>query len=122
MGNFESNESVFNMAMAYLQRIDKLLYKAQESAQIQDIDSWLNYLYCIRRELSVKLIDEEEVELKNMLVNIKKIIQDPRKKITCRSEILGKLDEIDIYMRKKLQQRGMLLPNRSDPRFAILER
>lgn len=117
----QSDQSVFNMAMAYLQRIDRLLYKCQEAAHSGNIDAWLNCLYGIRREVSVKLKDTEPEELKGMFSEVVKLLT-PADRIKKRAEILNKLDEIDIYMRLKLQERGMLLPNRSDPRFAILER
>jgi len=32
------------------------------------------------------------------------------------------LDKLEIKIRRKLQERGMLLPSKADPRFAILER
>lgn len=121
MTNFESNESVFNMAMAYLKRIDILLYQTQTMANAGDVDGWLNKLRAIERELCVKLKKEEEEELETMFTNINKELT-PKNRITNKGKIMHNLHLVDKYMRKKLQQRGMLLPNRSDPRFAILER
>jgi len=121
MPSFKSDESVFNMAMAYLKRIDQILYKAQEAATTGDIDEWLNQLYAIRREVSVKLKSEEEEELRKKFSELVKFLT-PINKIKQRGKIRTMLDEIDIFIRKKLQERGMLLPSKSDPRFAILER
>lgn len=135
----ESEESVFNMAFAYLKRIDRLLYFCQESGSKQDIDAWLNYLRAVYRELSVKLKDEEEdeilgkkedgvINLNNLtkkdatFLKINCLFMDPSVKINNKSKILFLLDQLDVRMRKKLQQKGMLLPSKSDPKFAVLKR
>lgn len=143
MAMHESDESVFNMAMAYLKRIDILLYKCQDAARAQDIDRWRSELRAVWRELSVKIKPEEEkdilgdpdkdIPIKELLDKYIKpeeatfrsidiLANNQEIKSLYKSKILHLLDALDIKMRRKLQERGMLLPNRADPRFAILER
>lgn len=118
---FKTEESVFNMAMAYLQRIDKILFMAQDTAIRGDIDGWLSHLRALRREISVKIKPEESELLDQKLLEINKMLADHRFKVMNKGLILSKLDEMDIFMRRIMQDRGMLLPSKNDPRFAILE-
>ena len=56
-------ESVFNMALAYLKRIDKLLYLCQQSAMSGDVDNWTKNLRGVYREASIRLTGDEEKEV-----------------------------------------------------------
>lgn len=139
----ESEESVFNMAMAYLKRIDIILYKCQDAARRQDIDSWRIELRALWRELSVKIKTEEEkdilgdfktkVNLSRLLdsyiepeeatfKNVDYIANNIELKMKHKTIILYLLDALEVKMRRKLQEKNMLLPSRADPRFAVLER
>lgn len=143
MSQFKSEESVFNMAIAYLTRIDKLLYRCQEAAINQDIDSWRQNLGGVFRELSVKLNDTEETDivgdmtkikdLKTLLdnkityeeatfANINYLANKQEVKIKYKTIILMLLDKLEIKIRRQLQKKGMLLPSRNDPRYAVLNR
>lgn len=143
MARFESDQSVFNMAMAYLKRIDMLLYRSQEAALSQNLDTYWSYLRAIYREISVKLTNDEKkiingdpkqrVDLKSLLdeeitpeecnfKNINFLLNKKEIRFRFKTRILFLLDGLDIKLRGFLQQKGMLLPGRSDPRFAILER
>lgn len=143
MANFKSEESVFNMAIAYLTRIDKLLYRCQESAIAQDINGWRLNLAAVFRELSIKLSDEEERQMlgdensikdintlldntvtyqEATFANINYLANKPIMRQQRKGLILMLLDKLEIKMRKKLQEKGMLLPSRNDPRYAVLNR
>lgn len=143
MKDDKNTESVFNMAIAYLSRIHYLLNKCQESAFSQDIDSWRLFLRAVYRELSVKLSDIEKKEIDgdymakldlNKLLdlnitsseatfaNINRLANNAEIKIKHRTIILYLLDELEIKIRGKLQQKGMLLPSRDNPNYAVLRR
>lgn len=143
MAKFDSEESVFNMALAYLARIDKLLYKCQESALVFDIDKWVGYLRGVFRELSAKLNEKEIAEIAGKyddefnieeltdenitdkeatFRNIYRLINNREYRKRYRSKILFLLDALEIKIRKSLQAKGMLLPSKSDPRYAVLNR
>lgn len=137
----ENLESQFNMALAYLQRIDKILYLCQKSAMQSNINSWVIQLRALFREASVKLSEVEKNEIlgngykidyKTLLdnnieeseANFKSIyclINDPLYVNTKKNTILFLLDALEIKIRRKLQEKGMLLPSKKDPTKAILE-
>lgn len=139
----EGEQSVFNMAMAYLKRIDQILYFCQQAALSQDIDKWRLYLRALYRELSVKIKPEEEkdiigdsekrIPLEKLIdacikpeeatfMNIDRLSNNAQLKSQYKGTILYLLDALEVKMRRKLQDKGMLLPGRNDPRFAVLER
>jgi hypothetical protein len=145
-------ESVFNMALAYLKRIDKLLYICAMSSMKGDITNWNNALRSVFRELSIRLNETERNEFeglesdiidrnKDFLINDKenKLILNLEKRhanfkninllmnnqiyqMKYRKQICFLLDEIEIKLRIKMQTKGMLLPSKDDPRRAITRR
>lgn len=134
-------ESVFNMALAYLKRIDKLLYLCQHSASIGDVNTWTNNLRGVYREVSVKLDDIERKDIlgSEKVIDFKTLTDD---KITedesnfkCiyylinnnafknryKRTIMFLLDGLEVKLRCKLQEKGMLLPSKQDPTKAVLQ-
>jgi hypothetical protein len=143
MANFHSDESVFNFAVEYLKQISESLRMCSIYAVNEDIDNWCKWLRNAYRQLSIKLKDKKEDEdfvgNYNKKIDIQKltdnIIEDeeanfkniyflmkPEYKYKHKKTILFLLDKLEIKIRRKLQERGMLLPSKADPRFAILER
>lgn len=136
-------ESVFNMALAYLKRIDKLLYLCQRFAMTGDICSWTNNLRGVYREVSIRLTETEkeeiegdnkkEIDIVKLTVNVieKKeanfrniyfLINDNKLKSKHRRTIMFLLDALEIKLRGMLQKKNMLLPSKDDPRMAITQR
>lgn len=133
-------ESVFNMALAYLKRIDKLLYFCQQSAISGNIDNWTNNLRGVYREVAVKLDAKEreeivgtkkEIDIKTLTDDVIKeeeahfksiyfLINDPKLKRNHKRVIMFLLDALEIKIRTKLQEKGMLLPSKQDPTKAVL--
>lgn len=143
MADPRQEESVFNMALAYLKRIDKLLYLCQEAAISQDVDNWLGYLRGVYREVSIKLTNdekkdilgdpEEEINIKALTDQLIKeeeanfrnlyfLTNNLELKFKCKKTILFLLDALEVKIRNKLQKKGMLLPSKDDPRLAITRR
>jgi len=137
MPQFKSEESVFNMAMAYLKRIDKLLSLCAIYSMKGDIDNWTSTLRAVYREISIKLIKAEDEDIRGTdkefdvthikpidvtLNNINTLYNDLRMRKKYRKELLFLLDQVEIKMRQVMQKKNMLLPSRADPRFAVLER
>ena len=108
----------------------------------EDIDNWCKWLRNAYRQLSIKLKEKEDVDflgdykeridfkkltdniIEDKEANFKNIyfLMKPEYKRNHKKVILFLLDKLDIKIRRKLQERGMLLPSKADPRFAILER
>lgn len=142
MAKFESEESVFNFAVEYLKDISHSLKMCGMYSSYEDIDNWLRWLRITYRQLSVKLTPEEEkgilgdyekkIDFKELTddiikdeeANFKNIyfLTHQRERIKHKKVILFLLDKLEVKLRKKLQEKGMLLPSKADPRFAILER
>lgn len=145
-------ESVFNMALAYLKRIDRLLYFCDLNSMKGDIYGWNNMLMVIFRELSIKLNETERLEIEgsdNTLIdlnnddkvdckelkiinnlkpehanfkNVNFLLNNKTLAITHKKHIMFLLHQIEMKLRKLMQDKGMLLPSKDDPRRAITRR
>lgn len=143
MVHFQSEESIFNIAVAYLKRIDTLLYMCQQAAISENIEAWYKYLRAVFREASVKIKDKEEEEIvgttkdkinldtlldKNVeekeatFMNLNILMNNIQVKQKHKRTILFLLDALEIKIRRKLQEKGMLLPSKADVRSAIFEK
>ena len=115
------SESFFNMGVAYLKRIDKILYLCWMNSQSYNVAGWLSQLRALFRELSVKVSEPEQ-----------QIIMDDFKKINSKvnsginasnlNELLSSLDKLEIKLRGIAQKKGMLLPGKEDQSRAITQR
>ncbi len=142
MAYHQSEESVFNFAVEYLKQISECLKMCSYYATHDDADNWTKWLRNLYRQLSIKLKDEEdkefigdyekEINLEELTDNIIEpeeatfrniyFLMKPQYRKKYNRQILFLLDKLEIKIRRKLQERGMLLPSKADPRFAILER
>ncbi len=137
----ERQDSVFNMALAYLKRIDKLLTLCQHAAFRGDMQSWAAHLRGIYREASIRLNAEEvkdidgdssiKIDLVTLLdSNIEKreanfrnvnfLMNSQLLKNKNRRTIMFLLDALEIKLREVMQKRNMLLPSKQDPTKAVL--
>lgn len=122
MARFETEESAFNFAVEYLKDISHSLKVCKMMAFKGDMDGWLCALEIVYRELSVKTNETEDTEFENCFKEIYVLMNNKETRIYERNKILKKMSILEIKLRKKLQEKGMLLPSKADPRFAILER
>lgn len=121
MGKFDSEESVFNFAVEYLKDISLSLKQCKQMAYIHNPDGWINSLRAVYRELSVKTNPEEDEDIEKDFKEVFSLLNS-EEKYEQKQKIMYLLDRLEIKLRKKLQDKGMLLPSKADPRFAILER
>lgn len=120
MGQFDSQESAFNFALDYLKSISNSLEMCKYFCSKNDYREWYKWLRIAFRESSVKIQDKDMNDYNDMFKDIVKLINaNDTSKV---GEILTKLDELEIKLRKEIQAKGMLLPSKSDPRYAGLER
>lgn len=118
----ESDQSAFNMAVAYLKRIDTILNHCVFYSQRDDIHNWLRKVRALYRELSiVKLLPEQQTELDNAFKEIYLIYNKGINNMS-RNRLLLKIDKLEIMLRRIAQQKGMLLAKKDDPRYAVLKR
>ena len=122
MAKFETEESAFNFAVEYLKDISNSLKMCKQYATLGNIDGWVGWLRVVYRELSCKTNPKEDEDFNNVFQEINKLMNSPAERIKQRTKILFLLDQLEIKIRKKLQAKGMLLPSKEDPRFAVLQR
>lgn len=139
----QQEDSLFNMGLAYLKRIDKLLTLCQHSAFMGDMDAWTKNLRGVYREASVKLDDDEKKELEGdprekieivklldafiekgeaNFRNIYFLLNHPTYNKTHKRTIMFLIDALEMNLRGKLQKKQMLLPGKADPRMSITQR
>ena len=83
-----------------------------------DQDSW-DFIY----GKEAKLLETKDINYVNSTVmNVNCLINNPRYLIQGRKDILSMLSNIEIKMRRHMQEKDMLLPGKNDPKFAILNR
>jgi len=120
--NSESSQSAFNFAVSYLEQIKDTLALCN-MAQIQQSPTlWINYLNVLHTQLSAKTNNQEDSEIFGKFNEISKLLNDPDDRYDKKGEILGKLRLLEMKLRKMLQSKGMLLPSKDDPKFAVLKR
>ena len=136
----KNSESFFNMAFAYLGRIDRILTCCWYSSFNGDVHSWYKHLMALYREVSPKLSEEENAvvwgskeDLTKPLniecitndnakfIYVNRVMNSARMLVVHKKEIMQMLNLIEIKLRGCLQAKGMLLASKADPRYAILE-
>lgn len=120
MANFQSDESAFNFAFEYLKSINNSLNMCKGYAAAKQYRQWYDWLRIAFREACVKFHDKEIEEFDELFADINQMMQTNDS--SNNGQILSKLDFLEIKLRRLIQARGMLLPSKSDPKFAILER
>ena len=122
MADFKTQESAFNFAIEYLKDISTSLKMCKQYASLGNPNGWVAWLRIVYREVACKTNNKEDEEFDEEFRKINKLMNDPKEMHTQRIQILFLLDQLEIKLRKKLQQKGMLLPSKDDPRFAVLQR
>ena len=122
MVEFKTDESAFNFALEYLKEISESLKMCKQMCTIGSIDGWINWLRIVYRELSAKTLTKEDEQFDSEFRKINVLINDPIKRKKERTRIFYMLDGLEIKLRKKLQQKGMLLPSKEDPMFSVLKK
>lgn len=122
MGKFESEESAFNIGFDYLKVTLYSFVMCNQCASMKNIDGWYDWLRVAYRQASCKTNETEDELIEKDFQEINKMLNDKVKRIREKNTILYKLDKLEIKLRKILQKKGMLLPSKDDPKYAILQR
>lgn len=122
MVTFQSEESIFNFAVEYLKGISNSLRMCEQMAALGNPEGWVSWLRIAFRQLSAKTTDKEDEEFNESFREINGLINNPLTLKTKRTIIFYKIDKLESKLRKKLQAKGMLLPNKEDSMFAVLKR
>ena len=118
--NNHSEQSAFNFGVSYLMQIDHSFKMATQASADKDLEGWCSWSRAVFRYLSAKLSTEEDQEFITLFNAVyEQINRNGLKRKRMQIGLL--LDEIDRQLKKKLQSKGMLLPSKNDPKYAILQ-
>lgn len=118
-----SRDSSFNMGIAHLVRIDALLYDLAQNSADEDYTAWHKSLTLISREVFF-LFSDPEMEENNKLDNkcvesINKFFVD--KTMKDKQDAYNALVNYELFLKKQLAQRKMLMAFGRDVRSAIAD-
>lgn len=123
--NSSREQSEFNMAISYLNRLNSLFYEADEAAISLDAHRWFHVLMAIFRELVTELKPDEKTNLlkKSESIN-EEIVKNSRmmtkKGINAISPPLYKeLNDFEIKLREVLNEAGLLKKTMDDASAAL---
>jgi len=122
MVDFKSDESIFNFAVEYLRGISNGLKMCEQSAAIGSAEGWIQWLRIVFRQLSAKTKQNEDEDFNKDFKEINQLINNPVTRKTQKTYIFFLLDKLESKLRKKLQEKGMLLPNKENVYAAVLKR
>ena len=119
------DQSEFNFALSFLNRLNTWFYAASEAAINLDPFNWFHALMIIRRELSddmkgeeMKRADEYKNSINQMLPRAMQKIQFAGSK-EISSELYDQLDSFEIFLRGIVKSAGYKSKFKDDPRFAL---
>lgn len=101
-------QSEFNMAVSYLNRLNALFYLADQSAIDLNTHSWFHSLCAIFRELSTELKEEEKKKAKETIQRINTKLSkgnDPMRGI--HPDLYMELHDFEVYLRGILKEAGL---------------
>ena len=115
--NSES-ESAFNFAIAYLKQIDDTLRICKTAQITRNKNLWISALHTLHTEISLKMSDDEDDEIFEKFKTINKDINNAEDD----SRIFTEMMKLEMELRKTIQRKGMALPSKDDPRWAVTKR
>jgi hypothetical protein len=118
----EGQPTQFNMAIATLQRMDKVLTVIGIYAVQLDFVNWYRHLTELRRNVAPFIKAEEYSEISNLLGSLSDmhwLKKDNKVKKMFKDEVYQILDEATIKLHRAMKDAGILMPKSDDPRQAI---
>lgn len=121
------NKSVFNMALANLERLNHLINSIDMNLFDGDYNSAYRQMLLFKSDLASHITKKEEKEeISKMIDNLSQIIAKYNdKKIRCvktrkGDELFFRLNEMKEYLIRIMQRSDMLMPSKDDPAHAML--
>lgn len=121
----DRQQSEFNDAIGYLNRLNSLFYLADDAAMNLDAFSWFHALLSLERELSTEMnekelsyFEKEQDEInKDVSEHIRKSTRSPNQAIP--SELYKKLHKFELDLRKIFKSAGLQNKMKEDASFAL---
>ncbi len=116
----------FNMAIATLENMQKILYYIDTCSIKGDFFGWNEGLMTLRRSISPFITGEDLKEIDKKFNDLNKthwMYRTEKKKLRVIPGQIGRvyseLDALTIFQRGAMNKAGLLMPKSDDPRFAL---
>lgn len=121
----DREQSEFNMAFAWLARLNYWFWSSNESKFNNDVYGWCKSLLILFDELTTEMLDEERTaklaELKTLYGEVNKLISKPQQQTGIPPELYWQLSEIERWLRHLANKAGLLKKTKEDPGLAMTE-
>jgi hypothetical protein len=112
------------MAVSYLNRLNALIYTADEAAMSLDIYTWFHSLLTLYRELSTEMKEKEVEDFRKNIRLLEPKIQiclaeQERGRTNIDNEIYNDLHEFEINLRRILKASGLQMKMQEDAHKAL---
>jgi len=121
----DRQQSEFNMAISYLNRLNQLFYTADESAINLNAHQWFHTLLALYRELITEATPSEVEELNSKMIKINPLLEANQKAISktgipsINTLLYLELHTFEITLRNIMKNSGLLLKMKEDPGMAL---
>lgn len=108
----ESIQADWNMGMAYLQRVDKILTDIAKSRFMEDGRNHYRWLFNLRAEIYLKLNKEEREQLQTFLRECTEELKKLDYKEQTSLNLSSALDKAELFMRDCMEKHNLAIPNK----------
>jgi len=121
---FDREQSEFNMAVSYLNRLNALFYYCNASAMELDAYSWFNSLITLYRELSTEMKPSEAEIIEDSITKIypevmKWVSFSNKGRKDVKPDLFFNLHRLEMYIRKIMKDAGLQNKMMDDPSQAL---
>lgn len=106
-------QSEFNSAVSYLNRLNTLFAYSDESAISLDVYNWFHTLMAVFRELSTEMKEEEIIKMQGIATKINEKVQAYQSSVNLAgsapvsAELYMELHSFEMYFRKVMRAAGL---------------
>jgi len=120
----QRDQSEFNMAFGFLNKINSLLWTCSESSLRLDAYTWFHALRSLTRTLTTELNEKQAEQIKEYINLINPLLQrhvlDTKKgKVRIESKLYDLLDNYEVLIMNVLKGAGLLLKMKESAEFAL---
>jgi len=122
------SQAQFNAGYLSVQRLNEVLRNCNHYASQGQLTEWWQWLQVLNREVSTKLSDKEIEETNKLRGQVIEALNEHGKAQhnninleKAEGKLWFFLDKLDVWLRRKADLRGLLVPDRKDPSFAVGE-
>lgn len=121
----DREQSEFNSAISYLNRINFLFYQADEASMNLDGYQWFHSLMALYRELSTEFKPEEleifrqKKEQLSQILNKSIMLQNKGRSRGFPQELYNGLDDFELELRRVMKESGLQMKMKEDAGVAL---